>query len=276
MLKIEIVEQSPNEQPSGSQKTNVDLNTDGPIIELLMKHRNTSITELEYFLQKYDENIDTEDIYKDFEAMFKKCAKKQKPLLLKTYVKLVTCKYLYHRGINDVLRSSMPNYMKDIMPIKWKFVFRHEEEFREVGANVVFNDKKINYSDHMFDHKLCTVRDVRDTILHEIAHINVMFMGNIQAGHGEIWKEEAQRIGSSGRQCMPYKFSFDGDYVACTYENFAEKCIASHKCPSNEELKNHSGCKKHGEHYEKIENPEEFFEQYDNATHYNKDWVEDS
>ncbi|MEP9381824.1 SprT-like domain-containing protein [Nocardioides cheoyonin] len=41
--------------------------------------------------------------------------------------------------------------------------------------------------------------EVRDTILHEIAHALV----GPEAGHGPVWAETARRIGCSGERCVP-------------------------------------------------------------------------
>lgn len=41
--------------------------------------------------------------------------------------------------------------------------------------------------------------EVRETILHEIAHALV----GVRHGHDAVWRETAQRIGCSGRRCVP-------------------------------------------------------------------------
>lgn len=56
-------------------------------------------------------------------------------------------------------------------------------------------------------------REVRDTILHEIAHA----LAGSTAKHGPAWREVAVRIGCSGRRCVdPSAPSIDGPWVgAC-------------------------------------------------------------
>lgn len=46
--------------------------------------------------------------------------------------------------------------------------------------------------------RLHSEEDVRDTILHEIAHALV----GPRHGHDRVWREVAQRIGSTGRRCV--------------------------------------------------------------------------
>ncbi|MBS43058.1 MAG: sprT domain-containing protein [Nocardioides sp.] len=41
--------------------------------------------------------------------------------------------------------------------------------------------------------------EVRDTVLHEIAHA----LAGPRHGHDEVWREVAQRIGSTGERCVP-------------------------------------------------------------------------
>ncbi|MFI7587086.1 SprT-like domain-containing protein [Spongisporangium articulatum] len=41
--------------------------------------------------------------------------------------------------------------------------------------------------------------EVRDTVLHEIAHALV----GVEHGHDEVWRAQARRIGCTGRRCVP-------------------------------------------------------------------------
>lgn len=53
-------------------------------------------------------------------------------------------------------------------------------------------------------------REVRDTILHEVAHA----LAGPKAKHGPAWREVAVRIGCSGRRCVdPSAPSIDGPWV---------------------------------------------------------------
>lgn len=50
--------------------------------------------------------------------------------------------------------------------------------------------------------------DIRDTVLHEIAHI----LAGYDAGHGPIWVRVAQQIGCSGERCTAAPVSVDYRY----------------------------------------------------------------
>lgn len=53
-------------------------------------------------------------------------------------------------------------------------------------------------------------REVRETILHEVAHA----LAGPKAKHGPVWREVAVRIGCSGRRCVdPSAPSIDGPWV---------------------------------------------------------------
>lgn len=58
-----------------------------------------------------------------------------------------------------------------------------------------YRSRQISLSAHLT--RLHSEAEVRDTILHEIAHALV----GAKHGHDEVWRATAQRIGSSGARC---------------------------------------------------------------------------
>lgn len=75
---------------------------------------------------------------------------------------------------------------------KWTFKFdRSKVSF----GKCYYAEKQISLSRHLV--KLNDEDDVRDTILHEIAHA----LAPRGAGHGAAWQSVAQSIGCNGRRC---------------------------------------------------------------------------
>jgi predicted SprT family Zn-dependent metalloprotease len=79
----------------------------------------------------------------------------------------------------------------------WQFAFNRSA--RRAGLCKFGNSrfpKRIELSHHWA--KLHTDGEVRDTILHEIAHA----LAGPQAGHGPSWKRQAMRIGARPQRCF--------------------------------------------------------------------------
>lgn len=81
---------------------------------------------------------------------------------------------------------------KHEVPYEWRFDF--DNACARAGACHYFH-KKITLSKRLVGK--WTMSQIRDTILHEIAHV---LAGRIH-GHDDVWKATAARIGCSGRVC---------------------------------------------------------------------------
>lgn len=80
---------------------------------------------------------------------------------------------------------------------KWSFEFDHST--RRAGC-CNYNDKRISISFHLAHN--ASDEDIRDTLLHEIAHALV----GKKHGHNAIWKTKAREIGCSGERCHRLRF----------------------------------------------------------------------
>ena len=77
-----------------------------------------------------------------------------------------------------------------------------ELDFAKVRAGAChFGEKKITFSRNFV--KNSNQNDIKDTILHEIAHALV----GSNNGHNEVWKEMAIKLGCSARRCHTLEFS---------------------------------------------------------------------
>jgi SprT protein len=75
---------------------------------------------------------------------------------------------------------------------EWSFAFdRSKVRFGKCN----FGKRQISLSRHLV--QLNSEQEVRDTILHEIAHA----LAPRGAGHGPVWKALARSIGCSGQRC---------------------------------------------------------------------------
>ena len=88
----------------------------------------------------------------------------------------------------------------------WKFKFDHST--RRAGC-CNYHDKLISISFELA--RNASADDVRDTILHEIAHALVGKKHN----HDAVWKAAAQEIGCSGERCHRLVFSPPRYHVTC-------------------------------------------------------------
>ena len=76
----------------------------------------------------------------------------------------------------------------------WKFEKNH---MKRALAITNYTQKKICVSSYLLRGKSCNEQKMRNTILHEIAHV---FAGH-KNGHNSKWKEIALKIGCSGEIC---------------------------------------------------------------------------
>jgi predicted SprT family Zn-dependent metalloprotease len=78
------------------------------------------------------------------------------------------------------------------VPREWSFVFdRSKVRFGKCD----YRRRQISLSRHLVE--LNTEDEVRDTILHEIAHV----LAPRGAGHGPVWRALAISIGCNGQRC---------------------------------------------------------------------------
>lgn len=89
---------------------------------------------------------------------------------------------------------------------KWEFKF--DQSTRRAGC-CTYHDKCISIS---FDlARNASDEDIRDTLLHEIAHALV----GKKHGHNVVWKEKAREIGCSGDRCHRLEFAPPRYTVTC-------------------------------------------------------------
>ena len=88
----------------------------------------------------------------------------------------------------------------------WRFKFDHST--RRAGC-CNYHDKQISISFDLARH--AKREDIRDTLLHEIAHALVGKKHN----HDAIWGEKAKEIGGSGERCHRLQFSLPRYHVTC-------------------------------------------------------------
>ena len=82
------------------------------------------------------------------------------------------------------------------------FDWNVELDFAKVRAGAChFNEKKISFSRKFVTNS--SEKDIKDTILHEIAHALV----GPTHGHDKVWKEMALKLGCSAKRCHTLEFS---------------------------------------------------------------------
>ncbi|MDB9869606.1 SprT-like domain-containing protein [Alphaproteobacteria bacterium] len=77
-----------------------------------------------------------------------------------------------------------------------------ELDFAKVRAGAChFGERKISFSRHFL--KNSDKKDIKDTVLHEIAHALV----GPKHGHDNVWKNKARELGCSAQRCHSLEFS---------------------------------------------------------------------
>jgi predicted SprT family Zn-dependent metalloprotease len=100
-------------------------------------------------------------------------------------------------GLRDNVNFGTPKY--------WHFKFNHRR--RHIGL-CSYRERTIYLSKPLV--LVNSEEDVKDTILHEIAHVKA---GGL-AGHGRMWKLEAMAIGARPQSCSMTKKPAPGRYQA--------------------------------------------------------------
>lgn len=108
--------------------------------------------------------------------------------------------------MNLVAASRLARELMDQHGLKaWTFEF--DDAVRRAGM-CSYAKRRISLSAPLT--RIHDEREVRDTILHEVAHA----LAGAKAKHGPAWREVAVRIGCSGRRCVdPSAPSIDGPWV---------------------------------------------------------------
>ncbi|MEU4365087.1 SprT-like domain-containing protein [Promicromonospora sp. NPDC023987] len=116
--------------------------------------------------------------------------------------------------MNLVAASRLARELMDQHGLKaWTFEF--DDAVRRAGM-CSYGKSRISLSAPIT--RIHEEREVRDTILHEVAHA----LAGPRAKHGPAWREVAVRIGCSGRRCVdPSAPSIDGPWVGT--------CSAGHR-----------------------------------------------
>ena len=82
------------------------------------------------------------------------------------------------------------------------------------------------------EHALATPDEVKDTLLHEIAHALV----GSQHQHNTTWRDKAIEIGCKGNRCVSFCFSTASWHIACPcgaiklYRHVVQKRTLKKKC----------------------------------------------
>lgn len=112
----------------------------------------------------------------------------------------------------------------------WKFEFNN----RKSAIGLCNEKRKTIYLSKILTPQM-KYEDVKDTILHEIAHALV----GIRHGHNSIWRAKAISIGCNGQRCTSEK-ALDIDITA-KYEATCKNCGHVHK--ANRRKKRDSWCR---------------------------------
>jgi predicted SprT family Zn-dependent metalloprotease len=97
-------------------------------------------------------------------------------------------------------------------------------KLRTSGGNCNYKKNLIQVANWIIESDITKFEDLKETILHEIAHANTWLKHGV-TGHGPLWVHEAKLIGCTGDRCLPKKYS------AVLFESVIYKCLSiSDKC----------------------------------------------
>ena len=106
----------------------------------------------------------------------------------------------------ESIRSTAENLLQKYGLKKWRFKFDHST--RRAGC-CHYRERLISISLNLACN--ASIADIRDTILHEIAHALV----GRKHHHNAVWKTKAKEIGCSGERCHRLEFSPPRYTVTC-------------------------------------------------------------
>ena len=120
------------------------------------------------------------------------------------------------------------------LPIEWKFRWHNKK--RSLGSCSYI--KKRIYLAKWYT-KLNDVSEVKDTILHEIAHaLSYERYGSKGTGHGRLWKSICREIGAIPKACTTTKLNHPNNHykymdICCgvTYKRHRLRKNVSYSCP---------------------------------------------
>lgn len=91
-----------------------------------------------------------------------------------------------------------------LIKMGWKYKFNNNKSCCGVCK---YHSKTIELSRNYINSKVTHKRDIKDTILHEIAH--ALCPGE---QHNTVWKTKAIEIGCNGKRCSKGNFNTEKDY----------------------------------------------------------------
>lgn len=125
------------------------------------------------------------------------------------------------------------------------------------GGKTYFSRELIVVSEWFLENPVTNPGDIYEVILHEIAHANRWLVAK-DSSHSIEWQQEAHRIGSVGKACMPAKYKDTGTYFdtlvyKCTNET--DKCtcavlVRKHRTQRSKKMRMILLCDKHHKSYE--------------------------
>ena len=108
---------------------------------------------------------------------------------------------------SDYTVSRLKKYFKkyNLNDIGWTYGFNNN---KRRGGVTKYTSKTIYISNYYIFSETTTKKDIKNTILHEIAHA----LSPIGSHHNHIWKRKALEIGCNGERCLRQGFMKDKDF----------------------------------------------------------------
>jgi predicted SprT family Zn-dependent metalloprotease len=144
---------------------------------------------------------------------------------------------------------------------------------KTTGGYCYYGYKRIEIAEWLFKNPLTKFHDLRETILHEIAHANTFLKHGRKytaRGHGELWQREAELLNCTAFKCMPDKYYVGNIHNKIIYKckHESDKCICimienKDKILAFAEKLPNLICKKHGVSFEFVVEIHELSEEID-------------
>ncbi len=162
-------------------------------------------------LKCYSTTTSSDKIHQKFVQMeFEK--KEDRIRIYNVYVNMMLLKCMEEKGFNGL--SGWKGYVGE-MP----------KGYKRTGGACFFMEEYIKIANWIIESDITKFEDLKNTILHEIAHANA-WLKYRESKHGPKWKQEARRIGCTGDRCLPKKYGaewFESTVYKCKHPS--DKCI---------------------------------------------------
>jgi predicted SprT family Zn-dependent metalloprotease len=137
--------------------------------------------------------------------------------------KLIATDFTYPNEYGDEITKSAED-----IGYRFRWNYRSKSAFGRCKGR----EKIIELSQHLVSHNIENMEQIKDTILHEIAHA----LAGVRHGHDKYWQRVAIAIGCNGKRC------YDSRTVNAGKTKYTLRCPNGHESAAHRRPKRSKSC----------------------------------